>query len=123
MTKAVRQHDRRTLFTVGLVDWSLDRPGLRSGFVPDKIVADLDFLCVHFYPKKGEVPKAIETLRGFAVGKPVVTEFGQFITESRAIASGWRTSTGAELRKSKTIGDAILLGWLEFFHREAGKAK
>lgn len=138
LTAAIRRHDRRTLITVGLVDWSLDRPGLRSGFVPDRIAADLDFLCVHLYPKQGEVPKAIETLRGFAVGKPVVIEetfplqaglpeFGQFIAESRGIASGWVGfywgKPPAELRKSKTIGDAILLGWLEFFQREAGKAK
>lgn len=138
LTKAIRQHDTRHLVTVGLVDWSLDRPGLRSGFVPDKITADLDFLCVHLYPKKGEVPKAIETLRGFAVGKPVVIEetfplqagfpeFGQFITESRAVASGWIGfywgKTPAELRKSGTIGDAILLGWLEFFQREAKLAR
>lgn len=134
LTKAIRQHDARHLVTIGLVDWSLDRPGLRSGFVPDKIAADLDFLCVHIYPKKGEVPKALETLRGFAVGKPVVIEetfplqagfpeFGQFITESRAIASGWIGfywgKTPAELRKANTIGDAIMLGWLEFFQREA----
>lgn len=138
LTKAIRQHDARHLVTVGLVDWSLDRPGLRSGFVPDKIAADLDFICVHLYPKKGEVPKAIETLRGFAVGKPVVIEetfplqaglpeFGQFITESRTVASGWVGfywgKTPAELRKANTIGDAIMLGWLEFFQREAGKMK
>jgi hypothetical protein len=138
LTQAIRQHDRRSLITVGLVDWSLDRPGLRSGFVPDKIAADLDFLCVHLYPKQGEVPKAIETLRGFAVGKPVVIEetfplqaglpeFGQFIAESRGIAAGWIGfywgKPPAELRKSKSIGDAILLRWLEFFQREADKAK
>jgi hypothetical protein len=134
LAKAIRQQDAKHLVTVGLVDWSLDRPGLRSGFVPDKIAADLDFLCVHLYPKNGEVPKAIETLRGFAVGKPVVIEetfplqaglpeFGQFITESRAVASGWIgfywSKSPAELRTGKTVADAITLGWLEFFQREA----
>ena len=53
-------------------------------------------------------------------------EFGQFITESRAIASGWIGfywgKTPAERRQSNTIGDAITLGWLELFQREAGKA-
>ena len=138
LTKAIRQHDDKHLVTVGLVDWSLDRPGLRSGFVPDKIAADLDFLCVHLYPKKGEVPKALETLRGFAVGKPVVIEetfplqaglpeFSQFITESRTVATGWMGfywgKTPAELRQANTIGDAIMLGWLEFFQREAEQAR
>ena len=136
LAKAIRQHDQKHLVTVGLVDWSLDRPGLRSGFVPDKIVGDLDFLCVHLYPKKGEVPQAIETLRGFAVGKPVVIEetfplqtgvpeFSQFIAQSRGIASGWVGfywgKTPAELRKANTIPDAMMLGWLEYFQREAAK--
>lgn len=138
LTRPIRRHDDRTLITVGLVDWSLDRPGLRSGFVPEKVVADLDFLSVHLYPKQGEGPQAIETLRAFAVGKPVVIEetfplqaglpeFGRFITDSREIARGWLGfywgKPPAELRQSKTIGDAIMLGWLEFFQREAGKVQ
>ena len=56
---AIRKHDKRHLITVGLVDWSLDRPGLTSGFVPDKIAADLDFISVHLYPEKGKVDEAL----------------------------------------------------------------
>lgn len=133
LSAAIRKHDRRHLITVGLVDWSLDRPGLRSGFVPDKIVGELDFLSVHLYPEKGKTAEALETLRGFAVGKPVVIEetfplkcsleeFEGFIRGSRAVASGWLGfywgKTPAELRASQDIGDALLLGWLEFFQRE-----
>src|SRR5262249_38747475 len=50
LVAAIRKVDRRHLATVGLVHWSLDRNGLTSGFVPEKVVADLDFLCVHLYP-------------------------------------------------------------------------
>ena len=49
--RAVRKHDKRHLVTVGLVDWSLDRQGLTSGFVPEKIADDLDFVSVHLYPE------------------------------------------------------------------------
>jgi len=52
---------------VGLVDWSLDRPGLTSGFVPEKIAADLDFLCVHLYlhfPRKPEFRASPEMRSG-----------------------------------------------------------
>jgi hypothetical protein len=132
LTAAIRKHDRRHLITVGLVDWSLDRPGLRSGFVPDKIAPGLDFLSVHVYPKEGAVAQALETLRGFAVGKPVVieetfplsgpqAEFEDFIRRSREVACGWIGfywgKPPAELRGSTEIGDALLLGWLEFFQR------
>src|SRR5262249_6149550 len=67
LTTEIRKVDKRHLITVGLVDWSLDRPGLTSGFVPKEIVADLDFICVHIYPQKGKVDEALKTLDGFAV--------------------------------------------------------
>src|SRR5436190_20591340 len=74
LAAAVRKHDKRHLVTVGLVDWSLDRKGLTSGFVPAKIVDDLDFISVHLYPAKGKIDEALKTLAGFAVGKPVLIE-------------------------------------------------
>ena len=74
LTTAIREKDKRHLITVGLVDWSLDRPGLTSGFVPAKIADALDFISVHLYPKAGKVKDALDTLAGFSVGKPVVIE-------------------------------------------------
>src|SRR5262249_52771029 len=74
LAAAIRKPDRRHLITVGMVDWSLDRPGLTPGFIPEKVAGDLDFLCVHLYPEKGKVDEALKTLTGFAVGKPVVIE-------------------------------------------------
>ncbi len=133
LATAIRKHDQRHLLTVGLVDWSLDRPGLRSGFVPDKIVGDLDFISVHLYPEQGDVSKALATLRGFAVGKPVVIEetfplrcspkeFGQFVQASRAVAHGWIGfywgKTLEEYRRGKTIPDSIMADWLDFFQRQ-----
>jgi hypothetical protein len=130
LVKAIRKHDRRHMITVGLVPWSLDRPGLSSGFIPDKISGELDFVAVHIYPEKGQLDEALETLRGFAVGKPVVIEeifplkcsadeLGQFIDKSRDIAAGWIGfywgKTPAEYRTSKTIGDRITLDWLKLF--------
>ena len=73
-----RKHDKRHLITVGLVPWSLDRPGLTSGFVPERIAEDLDFIAMHLYPEKGKVAEAAETLKGFAaVGKPVVSRMNR----------------------------------------------
>jgi hypothetical protein len=139
LTAEIRKVDKRHLITVGLVDWSLDRPGLTSGFVPDRIAADLDFLCVHVYPEKGKVDQALKTLAGFAVGKPVVieetfplkcsiAEFEKFLDESRATACGWIGfywgKPPEELRGSKNIGDALLLAWLDVFRKKAkGLAK
>lgn len=130
LVTAIRAHDQRHLITVGLVDWSLDRPGLRSGFVPERIAAELDFLCVHLYPKTGEAARARETLRGFAVGKPIVieetfplqcsmAEFSDFVRDSRDVAAGWIGfywgTPPAELRRSHEIADQLMWSWLEFF--------
>jgi len=133
---AIRRVDDKHLITVGLVDWSLDRPGLSSGFVPKEIAGDLDFLCVHIYPEKGKVKEAIETLKAFNIGKPVVIEetfplkapidqFEDFLIQSEKHAAGvigfyWGTPM-AELKKSKTISDAFLRVWLEVFQKR-GKA-
>ncbi|HEV3256401.1 MAG TPA: cellulase family glycosylhydrolase, partial [Gemmataceae bacterium] len=134
LAAAVREKDKRHLITVGLVDWSLDRKGLTSGFVPEKVADDLDFVSVHLYPKKGKVDKALKTLAGFAVGKPVLIEetfplacspqeLEDFIEGSRKHAAGWIGfywgTPPEELRRSKEVGDALTLGWLELFQRKA----
>ena len=134
LTTAIRTKDKRHLMTVGLVDWSLDRPGLTSGFVPEKIVDDLDFLSVHLYPETGKLEDALKTLKGFSVGKPVVieetfplkcsmAEFGQFVEQSKKHTAGfigfyWGQSPN-ELRGSNKIENALTLGWLEFFEKKA----
>lgn len=134
LTAAVRKVDKRHLVTVGLVDWSLDRKGLTSGFVPEKVTADLDFVAVHIYPETGKIDDALKTLKGFNVGKPVIVEetfplkcsakdlesFIDAATKDK-LAAGWVSfywgKPPDELRKSKTIGEAILLDWLERFEK------
>jgi hypothetical protein len=138
LTETVRKEDRGHLVTVGLVDWSLDRKGLTSGFVPEKVAGDLDFLCVHIYPEKGKTDEALKTLEGFAVGKPVVVEetfplkcplddFERFLDGSKEHAAGWVGfywgKTPDELRRGGTIGDAIMLRWLEVFEKRAKAAR
>ena len=129
---AIRKVDKNHLITVGLVDWSLDKPGLTSGFVPKAIADDLDFVAVHLYPQAGKVDEAIQTLKGFAIGKPVVIEetfplrcgrdeFESFLKKSEGHAAGWIGfywgTPPEELKKDKGIVSAMLLGWLEVFQR------
>jgi Cellulase (glycosyl hydrolase family 5) len=134
LKRSIRQHDPKTMITVGLVDWSLDRPGLTSGFVPKKIAEELDFVSVHLYPRSGKIDEALETLAGFAVGKPVLIEetfplqctppeLERFLDESRSSAAGWVGfywgKTPQEYRGSKEIADALMSQWLELFVRKA----
>jgi len=132
LATAIRQHDRHRLVTVGLVPWSLDRPGITSGFVPKEIAPEFDFICVHLYPAAGKVGEAVDTLKGFSVGKPVVIEemfplacsigeLGSFVDQSTPAASGWIGfywgKSAEQYRKSATIQDAIVADWLDWFQR------
>lgn len=127
---AIRTRDKRHMITVGLVSWSLDRPGLRSGFVPAEIAPELDFICLHLYPETGQLDRDMETLRGFAVGKPAVIEetyplnigiagFRTFIERSSEVACGWFGFYWGDMPGQRfppeNIADAILLDWLHFF--------
>jgi len=134
LVAAVRKHDKRHLITVGLVWWSLDRPGLSSGFVPEKIADELDFIAMHIYPERGKVDEALRIVKGFAaVGKPVVIEetfplkcspdeMSRFIDESKSVVSGWISfywgKTPEECRKGGTMGEAIMANWLELFPKK-----
>ena len=134
LSSAIRKHDRRHLITVGMVDWSLDRPGLTSGFAPDKIAPGLDFVCVHIYPERGKTQAALDTLKGFSVGKPVVVEetfplkcsadeLDEFIDASQDRATGWLSfywgKPPERLRESQELGDALLREWLVHFQQRA----
>jgi hypothetical protein len=134
LAQAIRKHDRRHLITVGLVPWSLDRPGLTSGFVPSEIAPELDFISVHVYPEASNVDEALAILEGFSVGKPLLieemfplrcspSEFRRFLRESRRFASGWIGfywgKTPQELRRSDDLADHLVLQWLDLFQQEA----
>lgn len=137
LTAAIRSKDSRHLTTVGLVDWSLDRPGLTSGFVPDKTTEPLDFLCIHLYPQAGKVDEALKTLAAFRIGKPVMIEetfplqcswpeFQEFLDGSAEHAAGWTGfywgKTLAEYRQGATLVDAIMGQWLDRFSRQGPPA-
>ncbi len=88
LVAAIRKKDPKTPITVGMVPWSLDRPGLTSGFVPRVVAPELDFVAVHLYPERGKLDEAMETLKGFDIGKPVVIE------ETFPLKCGGRSSRG-----------------------------
>ena len=134
LVAAVRKVDKKHLVTVGLVDWSLDRKGLTSGFVPEKVTAELDFVAVHIYPEAGKIDDAMKTLKGFNIGKPVIVEetfplkcsakeLDEFIDRATKdkLAAGWVSfywgKPPEELRKSKQLADAILADWLDRFEK------
>jgi hypothetical protein len=134
LVRAIRKHDANHLITVGMVNWSLDRPGLTSGFVPEKVAPELDFLSIHLYPEKQKIAEAIANLSGFAdAGKPVLIEetftlncppdeYRRFLKDAWPYTAGligfYWGKTPDELRRARTIKDSIVLQWLELFQAE-----
>lgn len=134
MTAAIRKHDQNTMITVGLLPWDRNWKFL-SGFIPEKIAPELDFLSVHIYPNSKNPEEAMEGLAKYAAGKPIVIEetfplscgpeqLEKFMLDSRQYATGWighyDGSTIEELDalerdKKLTIGQSIYRSWLRLF--------
>jgi hypothetical protein len=135
MVTAIRKHDRRSLVTVGAIPWALTWPGAQPLFYSKEVSANLDFVSVHFYPKHGEIDKALKALAVYDIGKPLVieemfplscsmTELAEFIDRSRKTATGWIGfywgETIEEYQKQKSgVADGLTLEWLEYFRKTA----
>ena len=132
MTDAIRQHDKQHMITVGVIPWVFVFGGGKPLFHSPPVNKHLDFVAVHFYPKKGEVDKALKALRAYEVGKPLLIEemfplkcsqeeLTEFIQGGADFVDGWTSfywgATAEELRAKQpaTIGDAIVANWLDKF--------
>lgn len=125
MVAAIREHDPRHLITLGFL------PNSGTQFI-QAVAEPLDFVCVHIYPKTGEMTEAHETLRKFQVGKPLVVEetfpihcrgeeLVQFIRAESGAVAGWISfywgQTPEELAAEKTLTAAIVREWLKLFRQ------
>jgi hypothetical protein len=134
MAGAIRKHDTQHLITVGAIPWALTWPTAKPLFYSKEVSENLDFVSLHFYPKAGEVDKALTALAVYNIGKPVVieemfplncpvTDLDKFIDGSRKIATSWIGfywgKTIEEYRAGKRdIAEGMALGWLEYFARK-----
>lgn len=132
MVDAIRKHDPRHMVTVGEIPWVFVFGGGKPLFHSATVGKRLDFVAVHFYPKKDEVDKALTALKAYDLGKPLVIEemfplscsqdeLVEFIHSSSDIADGWISfywgKTAKQLRAAEkpTLGEAITAAWLEKF--------
>ncbi len=100
MVDAIRKHDADTLVTVGVIPWALPFPGAKPIFYSPDAAKHLDFVSVHFYPESEKVPRAVEALSVYDIGKPIVVEeifplscsieeLDEFIDQSSTRVDGW----------------------------------
>ncbi len=74
MTESIRQVDPQHLITVGVIPWSHVFAGAKPIFYAPAPARYLDLVCVHMYPKAGQVDKALSALDAYRIGKPLVVE-------------------------------------------------
>lgn len=136
LTTAIGKHDSDHLVTVGIIPWALVWPTAEPIFYAKKPAQYLDFASVHFYPKSGEIDKAIKALAVYDIGKPLVVEetfplscsieeLDQFIDGGDEIVEGWIShyfgQTIAEHEAAKdSLTDAISADFLAYW-REKGR--
>jgi hypothetical protein len=130
MTSAIRDVDDRHMITVGVIPWALTFKGAKPLFYSPEVGRPLDFVSVHFYPKKGDVDAALDALKVYEVGKPLVIEemfplscsieeLEQFIDGSRKHVDGWLSFYwGKTIEENERKGDlkgAVIAQWLRTF--------
>ncbi len=134
LVAAIRKHDKKHMITVGVIPWAHVWPNAKPFFYSKQVGENLDFASVHFYPKTGEVEKALKALAVYNVGKPLVIEetsplwcgqedFRRFFDGSREIADGWigfywGTTIDEYARRKDDIAAGIMKDWLEFFREK-----
>jgi len=140
MAAAIRQHDRETMITVGVIPWVFAFGGGKPLFYSPEVGGPLDFVSVHFYPERGKIDAALKALKAYEVGKPLVVEemfplksgidgMEEFVKGSAAHTDGWisfywgKTAEELSSKEDATIGEAITAKWLEKFSELSGPAK
>ena len=132
MTDAIREVDPETLITVGVIPWAHVWPNAKPVFYSSEVAEHLDFVSVHFYPKSGEIEKALAALNVYDVGKPLVIEemfplhcdiheLDEFVRRSESTADGWigfywgRTIEELETTTDGGLKETLVAGWLNYF--------
>ncbi len=130
MVQAIREHDRDTLVTVGVIPWAHVWPNAKPVFYAPQVAKHFDFVSVHFYPKSGEVEKALTALAVYDIGKPLVVEetfplhctieeLDEFLDSAKPHADGWIShyfgSTIEEHASRRKLSDQISAKFLEYW--------
>lgn len=130
LTDAIREVDNRHLITVGVIPWALTFRGAKPLFYAPEVGEPFDFVSVHFYPERDQIDKAVEALKVYDVGKPLVIEemfplkcgndqMQEFITRSAEFTDGWISFYwGTTIEENESAGDlkgALVAAWLKHF--------
>ena len=134
LAKSIRNDDQQTMITVGVIPWAHTWPNAKPLFHDPVVGKPLDFVAVHFYPKKGNIKGSLEALKVYDVGKPLVIEemfplkcslkeMDEFIDGSQDFTDGWVSfywgKTAEENSQAGDIRGAMMAQWLEYWQSKS----
>ncbi len=137
MVQAIRKHDQDALVTVGVIPWAHVWPNAQPIFYAPEVARHLDFVSVHFYPKKGEVEKTLAALAVYDIGKPLVVEetfplncsleeLDAFVDGAGPRVDGWISHyfghSIEEHAKGAQPGGKLTAGFLEYWKDKGAEA-
>jgi len=130
LVTAIREVDKKHMITIGVIPWAHYFRGAKPLFYSPEVSDPLDYVSVHFYPKKGKVQEALDALQVYEIGKPLVIEeffpletsseeLLDFINRSKSYADGWISfywgDSIEESERKGDIGSAMTAAWLKQF--------
>ena len=130
LVSAIQKHDDLHMITVGVIPWVHTFPKAKPLFYSNQVAANLDFACVHFYPKKDDVDKALTALSAYDIGKPLVIEemfplhcnmkeLAVFIDTSHKYVDGYIGfywgKTIDQYNENTDLPSALTKSWLKYF--------
>lgn len=136
MVAAIRQHDKETLVTVGVIPWAFVWENAKPVFYAPKVLPHLDFVSIHVYPSPNKLDKETAALAKYDLGKPLVVEevfplncslaeLDKFIAATSDRADGWIAHyfgyTPAEHRAGAKPGGEAVAGFLEYWKRKGSE--
>jgi len=116
--------------------WALTWPDAKPIFYSKEASGQLDFVSVHFYPRRGEVAKALKALAVYDIGKPLVIEdafplecgldeMDDFFKRSKDRAEGYisfywgRTVAEYDAATDNKELARVVSAWLKYFQKYA----
>ena len=125
LTAAIKKYDKNRMITIGEIPWSQTWPGWKPLFHSREIGRYLDFVSVHMYPKTNEIPKALDVLNAYKVGKPILVEemfplsctaeeMESYMAQTKNIVAGWITFFW---RDRDALSNAVVLEWAKRFQK------
>lgn len=135
MVDAIRVQDAHHLVTVGVIPWAYTFPGAKPIFYSEAVAQHLDFVSIHLYPERDQLPKALSVLDTYQIGKPIVIEetfllrcglheFQDFLQQSRPQIDGylgfyWGQTEQEYLEGEPDIPAQMMQQWLAYFRKNA----